>query len=221
MPSFQYACHAQLRLLVTGLNPKTYSAHSASIKEVSTCLSALRGRERPHSLVFTLRFGCLILPLCSVQLVQAGSEDARLHLMCVLLDEIDFAGACEPSLGPSGSTAHKDHYKLRLLSSELMELSARPNFTSILCRALEVSGTLLSLSTLFRPLTYIALLPCKQSKPVSDEFFGHFTRALRLSFSQQILIALALTHSVLPKAQEQGLPPAAPVLYRRSFSRSV
>jgi hypothetical protein len=67
-----------------------------------------------------------------------------------------------------------------LLLQELSDLSAQPNFTSILCRALQSNG-------------------------LSGDFLTHFVKTSQLPFSQVLLIALGLAQSFDTQVREEGL----------------
>lgn len=87
-----------------------------------------------------------------------------------LLQEIDF----------HDHKSQKDHLKITLLAQESNDLSSRPNFTSLICRA---------------------LVFC----PFSADFFIHFVQVTQLSLCQALLVALGLAQSADGKARDEGL----------------
>jgi hypothetical protein len=75
-------------------------------------------------------------------MIKTYGDDGRLFLLRCLLEEIDFGVKTldKSPRSPPGTTAAalKDAFKIQLLTQELSELSTRPNFASIVGRALEV-----------------------------------------------------------------------------------
>ncbi|GAB5366833.1 hypothetical protein AAMO2058_001177600 [Amorphochlora amoebiformis] len=100
-------------------------------------------------------------------LVKIYGEDARIFFLRCLLDEIDF-------------TDHKfakDHLKIQLVNQELSEIIAKPNFVSLICRAIDTSK-------------FIDL--------------PHFTKVLKLPLGHQISIALAFASGDDRKTTSEG-----------------
>eukprot|EP00455_Lapot_gusevi_P023340 TRINITY_DN24262_c0_g2_i1.p1 TRINITY_DN24262_c0_g2~~TRINITY_DN24262_c0_g2_i1.p1 ORF type:complete len:109 (-),score=8.59 TRINITY_DN24262_c0_g2_i1:9-335(-) len=63
------------------------------------------------------------------ELTNIYGDDARLYTLSSLLEDIDLV-----------DKSHQDQLKLQLLNEKISELSNQPNFTSLLCLALEVLG---------------------------------------------------------------------------------
>lgn len=78
------------------------------------------------------------------------------------------------------SKGAKDQLKIQLLKEEIGTLTKQPNFASVICQAFEGIDTL------------------------HEEFIVHFSKCLKLTLSQEILLALGLASSAAPNIQAEG-----------------
>jgi len=103
------------------------------------------------------------------ELLRVYGEDVHLLLLRCLIEEIDL----------NDQKASKDTSKGQLFVQELQDLSHRPNFDSIICRAFETIAT-------------------------TPDFLQNLSKALKLSLPLQIMISLAMAQSSDKSFQEEG-----------------
>lgn len=75
----------------------------------------------------------------------------------------------------------KDQLKIQLLKEELNHLAKQPNFISVICQTLEGIDS------------------------IHEEFISQFSKVLKLPLAQEILVALAVAHSVDPSVRQEGM----------------
>mmetsp|Transcript_120 Transcript_120/g.241 ORF Transcript_120/g.241 Transcript_120/m.241 type:complete len:2189 (+) Transcript_120:93-6659(+) len=102
-------------------------------------------------------------------LINSYGEDARLFFLRCLLDEMDFGEHKLP----------KDHLKIQLVNQELSEIINRPNFVSLICRAIDTSK-------------------------LTESYLSHLVKHLKLTLAQQVAMGLALTHVEDRKVAGEG-----------------
>lgn len=77
--------------------------------------------------------------------------------------------------------AQKDQQRIAMLQQETIQLLQQPNFASIVYQAFE------------------------GIEQLQEDFLLQITRILKLSFAQELLLALGLTYSMDPAVKQEGL----------------
>ncbi|KAJ0400375.1 hypothetical protein ATCC90586_008488 [Pythium insidiosum] len=101
------------------------------------------------------------------QLVGLYGEDARIFLLNCLVKDIDFRDT---------RNQHRDALKIQLLQHEIAQASSKPNFTTLICEAINGSSA-------------------QDDKPrgrvVTEDYLNNFCKALKLSIPQQVTLGLS------------------------------
>jgi len=96
----------------------------------------------------------------------------------------------------------RDHPKFNLLSTEMLELSGRSDFGTILCRAAEVRSRMSDVSSV--PFTRSPDAWSLQGLPLTAEFLPAFSSAYQLSLPLQVALGLAFSHSIDERTRAEG-----------------
>ncbi|TMW60361.1 hypothetical protein Poli38472_000403 [Pythium oligandrum] len=116
------------------------------------------------------------------QLVGLYGEDARIFLLNCLVKDIDFRDA---------RTQQKDALKIQLLTHEIAQASSKPNFTTLICEAIEGSA-----NEAKRTAT---------GRTVTEDYLTNFCKALKLSVPQQVTIGLSFAQGESKESASEAI----------------